>query len=180
MSIANPQLAQETVRNRMAENPNPYIVYCSNCRDVFVGAGKECCHILEILFGIDRRNQKVPSASQRRKNRMILKQNLMKEYWPDQWAPSRETAPETQLFLSQELAERMDRELILEQDVRSVIAYCEETGNKLLNEETGSFIGHKKIGAVTYWIEYKPEGSGWRLLAAYSHRMAIERGAEHG
>jgi hypothetical protein len=49
-AIANPEYARFVTERRIAESDLPYIAYCINCRDVFLEAGKEAKHILEILF----------------------------------------------------------------------------------------------------------------------------------
>jgi len=79
------------------------------------------------------------------------------------------------LFISQELNEKLNKNLILETDICSVIRSCEETGKKFFNTETGSFTGSLQIGNMTYWAEYRVnQGSGYELVNAYCHRMKIE------
>jgi Fe-S oxidoreductase len=48
--IANPKQYKETVTDNLSESELPYLVYCANCRDTFRHQGKECRHILELLF----------------------------------------------------------------------------------------------------------------------------------
>ena len=43
--------------------------------------------------------------------------------------------------------------------------------------ENGNFSGYAMVGRMTYWVEYRPEGSGYRLENAYAHRMEIAREA---
>lgn len=70
--------------------------------------------------------------------------------------------------------DKMDRALIAEDDVRQTIAQCEATGYKLQDSETGAFAGHRRIGALTFWVHYKPEGDAFRLENVYTHRAVIE------
>jgi Fe-S oxidoreductase len=58
--LANPSLFRDTVNERKALNPNPYLVYCANCRDTFKRQGKECYHVLELLFPSDDGELKSP------------------------------------------------------------------------------------------------------------------------
>jgi hypothetical protein len=111
-----------------------------------------------------------------------------------------------QLLISPELSEEMDRALITEEDALRTVAYCEETGVKLLDTSTGDCIGHLRDGAMTIWVRYRPAGdtdetntSGGtsalsvegsanntqtecdslvavRLLDIYTHRASIEEG----
>lgn len=82
--------------------------------------------------------------------------------------------PEIRLLLAPDLSERLQRSLIHEDDIRYVIAGCEATGVKLLDNKTGAFIGHQRRGALTYWVRYKPEGGAYRVEAVYTHRAALE------
>ena len=77
------------------------------------------------------------------------------------------------LYMEEELRRQLSREMILESDMAETIAWCEESGRKLKNA-AGHFAGHKKIQNMTYWVEYLPEGEGYRLFAGYAHRMCLE------
>lgn len=76
------------------------------------------------------------------------------------------------MVISEDLACKMDRSLILDSDVEAVIRHCEETGRYLINEE-GAYIGHLKIGIVTYWVFWEKEGDIYNILNTYNHRMTI-------
>lgn len=82
--------------------------------------------------------------------------------------------PDIRLLLSPDLSERLQRSLILEDDIRHVVAGCEETGVKLLDNKTGAFIGHRRLGSLTCWVRYKPEGGAYRVEAVYTHRAVLE------
>ena len=68
---------------------------------------------------------------------------------------------------------KMDRALILEEEVKAVIKHCESTGNKLYDPKSELYTGHLKIGYITYWVSYSLEGDAVRLANVYSHRMTI-------
>ena len=51
--VANPSLYEEITRNRAEASDKPYLVYCANCREVFASRGKECAHVLDVVFGLD-------------------------------------------------------------------------------------------------------------------------------
>jgi len=69
---------------------------------------------------------------------------------------------------------KMDQMLISDEEVRTVIDYCEHNNKKLLHSATGLFTGHLQIGPVTYWVTYAKDGPKIRLCNIYSHRMSIE------
>jgi hypothetical protein len=75
--------------------------------------------------------------------------------------------------ISIELKNKLKTALILEQEVYRVIEYCEKSGNKLFDPDTGCFTGHLQIGMITYWAEYKNTGDRFVLRNVYAHRMRI-------
>ena len=77
------------------------------------------------------------------------------------------------LTYDEDLAELLDQRLILEADIRQVIEEALEKDCYIVEKKTGLHIAHKQIGHVTYWVYFEPEGQGWRVRRAYSHRMEI-------
>jgi hypothetical protein len=171
---ADPALAQSIVESRISGNGNHFITYCTNCRDIFSAAGKPCRHILDILLGINEWVRESPTATQRRRNRIRLKRELIKQYGDENMAVPEESPPFT-LIIDAGLARQMSDALILEEDIHAVIAHCEQTGQKLQGPGAGQFTGHLKRGIITYWAVYSPTGEGcFTLDNAYSHRLNIE------
>lgn len=76
--------------------------------------------------------------------------------------------------ISRALQCKLNKRMILEDEALAVIAHCEETGAKLLRGETGTWLGRRKLGHMTYWVEYAFTEEGIRLIKAYCHRMSIE------
>jgi hypothetical protein len=170
VSVAHPPYAEYTVKKVISRNTNPYITYCSNCRDTFARAGKETMHILDVVFGLEQRPQ--PTVSERRENRLRLKAVLLKEYGNDNFNMEMK---ESKLTMSSGLREKLDTSMILESDILTLIETCEQSGNKILDPENGSFIGHLQIGNMTFWAEYRVVDDGrYELINCYSHRMKIE------
>ncbi len=75
--VANPSLYEEMTRHRAEASEKPYIVYCANCKEVFVSRGKACAHILDLVFGLDP-GARVPSLQQKRDNSLMVKRELMR------------------------------------------------------------------------------------------------------
>ena len=179
VEIANPPYAKWVKEKRIAESELPYIAYCTNCRDIFAEAGKPVKHLLDVLFDMGGWNEKPPTWSERHRNREYLKKALLKEYRTAGAKGAAEGEAETKkmkhkLKLEPELAAKLSRVKILEDDILDVIAFCEESGRKLVEPKTGHFIGYREVGHMTFWAEYLPEGSDYRLFNAYGHRMKIE------
>lgn len=75
---------------------------------------------------------------------------------------------------------QMERDLISREEVLQVIQHAEQTGVKLLNEDTQHRIAHSFLGNSTCWVEYAPEEDGtYTVFRVYSHRMRIEGEKEH-
>ncbi|NTV91693.1 MAG: hypothetical protein HGA22_15265 [Clostridiales bacterium] len=175
IQVANPELTKGIVSKRIELGSEPYITYCTNCRDAFAERGKSCKHLLDVLFNLNDWHRKPPSLTQRRDNRESLKADLLERVWKEE-APG--DMGKTELQISAELTEKLNNEFILEDDLRKTVEYCESSGNKLLDAESGCFIGHQKRGYLTYWVVYSIvpgiEGQAYRIMNAYSHRLNIE------
>jgi Fe-S oxidoreductase len=172
VTVTHPPYANHMVNTRIEQNNNPYITYCANCRDIFAEAKKRTWHILDILFDVGNENRMPPTVSERRNNRLQLKHQVLKEFWKETSIMEKQ---ENKLLISQELKEKLNKELILETDVYTVIEHCEQSGWKLLNPDSGTFAGHMQIGEMTYWVEYRvKQEHGFELINAYCHRMKIE------
>lgn len=170
ISIANPPYTRWLIEKRTSENTYPYLVYCTNCRDVFAEAGKPVLHILDIILGIGNWNKRPPTYSKRRRNRELLKEVLMEELLGKK--TTKEKRPG--LLMSKEIEDKLHKEKILEDDILDVIDFCERTGRKLIIEQTGHIIGYSEIGHMTCWVEYTAENGAYKIHNAYSHRMKIE------
>lgn len=186
--VANPEYVDFVVKKRISECDNPYITYCVNCRDVFLDAGKDAVHILDLLFGDGKAPRKLATVSERRENRIQLKRNLLKRYWNIDMEEARKEKSGS-VRISGELAEKLNRDRILEEDVIEVLKFCERTGRRVYHPDRETYSGYREIGYTTYWVEYKsaePETEGcgqtaadpgtqsYELINAYAHRMKIE------
>lgn len=77
------------------------------------------------------------------------------------------------LIITPDVQKLLDERLILVEDIQQVIEYAERTKKRLLNKKTGRFLAYFKPAAVTYWVEYTPQGDEFVVYKAYSHRMEI-------
>jgi Fe-S oxidoreductase len=172
VAVAHPSYAKHVVKQRTAQSQDPYIAYCSNCRDLFAADGKPVWHILDILFGLSGPNRMPPTVTARRMNRIALKRRLLEEYWEEEQEVK--TNP-IKISLTPELRQKLSDDLILESDIVKVIEHCENSGKKIVDPKSGSLSGHLKIGNMTFWAEYKKKADGpFELINAYAHRMSIE------
>jgi hypothetical protein len=175
MVYANRDLARKVVRQRIAESPADYVTYCAVCRDFLAAQGKPTRHLLDLIFLPAQNGGRGPGYSQKHENRARLKRQLLQERWGET-VTGQEDYEAIRLNLSEAVLAQMEERLILATDVQQVIAHAERTGQKLLSAESDHFLAHFRPGAVTYWVEYAPEGDGYTVFGAYSHRMDVEEG----
>ena len=72
-----------------------------------------------------------------------------------------------------EVLAKMYDDRILEDDVYRTIEHCEATGNAVYDPSRDLYIGHLRIGTITYWVEYARSDEGYVLSSVFSHRMEI-------
>lgn len=159
---------------RIKESDLEYITYCTNCRDVFASRGKECRHILDLLFTDNASRRIPPSLSDRRRNRLTIKKYFTGEEKSLVEKKDQDEFLNLKLDISPKLTAKMNSLLILEEELKEVIYTCEKNEFKLVNTEHGYFTAYKKIGLITYWVVYYAQNDGYILKDTYSHRMTIE------
>jgi Fe-S oxidoreductase len=175
IAIAAPNYTNWLIGERIKESEYPYVVYCSNCRDIFAGFGKPVKHILDIVFHLGGWSRISPTVSERRRNRERLKHYLANRYWTRRGDENNKMSVNgAKLLVSEELRVKINRSRLIEEDLLSVIEECENNGNTLVDVENNHRMGYKVIGSLTHWVEYAPNDGGYELFNAYSHRMKIE------
>ncbi|MDO4176908.1 MAG: NAD(P)-binding protein [Bacillota bacterium] len=174
-AVAQPDFAKHVAEKRAGMSDNPYLVYCSNCRDVFTGQNKKAIHILDVLFDIDPDcTAKEPDVTQRRQNRSILKEKLLSEFWGEEMTDRPEEL-KYEITMSEEVRVKVNRARILTEDLANVIERAERTGRRTRNPESGHYKAYNEIGAITLWVEYGDFGANKReIFNVYSHRMQIK------
>ena len=146
----------------------PYLSYCMACRDRFAREGRESMHLLELVYGTSADH--CPDISAKRYNRLGLKNELLKEVWNEEVEAAMlgftiEYTPEATLM--------MDDRMILKTDVIRVLQSLRETGEAILDEETGLIVTRARLGNVTFWVNFTETETGYLVHRAYSHRMTI-------
>lgn len=182
VDLANPNYVDLVAKKRMDASDAPYVVYCANCRDIFAKRKKESVHILDLIFppegGADW-TASVPNATESRENRRALKQRMLKEYGNEEAAPVSDTSNQLSLIISPELLEKMSENYLLREDAEAVIAHCEESSSFLIDPELNTRIGHRMVGNMTVWVEYRVGENNFELVNAYAHRLQIMEEVNH-
>lgn len=172
IEVASPKMAEKIAGQRSSLSDNPYITYCINCRDVFRGDGKPVKHALDILLGMDDSDEKLPTVTERRCNRVILKEDLLNEIWSE--TMTEKPVLKYNLIISPEMEAKMNSLKILEEDICHVMEMGEVHGRKVFNPDTGTYKCYREIGRITCWVEYRPVEDRYEIVNVYTHRMKIE------
>ncbi len=166
----NRDIANAMIEDLANQSPLPYITYCSVCRDYLAREGKSAVHILDLLFGKGEPHPPV-GLSQKEYNRNLVKNKILKDLYGESVAEEK-LFP---LYISEDLRAKMDNSLITEANLREVINRAEKSGEKFIHTGNGHFIAGLRPKIITYWVEYAPQGEGYEIFAAYSHRIQVER-----
>lgn len=164
----NREVAKKMTDKCLERSDLPYLSYCMACRDRFAREGRESMHLLELVYGTSADH--CPDISAKRYNRLSLKNELRKEVWNEEveavdlgftiaYTPEAETM--------------MDDRMILKTDVIRVLQNLKETGEAILDGDTGLCVTRARLGNVTFWVKYTETENGYLIHRAYSHRMNV-------
>lgn len=172
---ANRELFDQIVENRVSAADLPYIVYCSNCRDVFAAAGKQCVHVLDLYYGIRTEGRRAPTIKEKNDNSISLKKDLLEKYWGEQFERSGFAGDDMKLVLKDGVQSKLERILLSEDILRKAIVKAESEGDKFIDESDGRSICSFEEGMCTIWVHYRPaaEDNAFEVDDVYMHRMKI-------
>ena len=82
---------------------------------------------------------------------------------------------ELQLRMDAGMRASINRQLLLEEDLKQIIGEAEEHKNWLYDADTGERIVHKMSGFITIWIRYQVlEGPAYEIRRCYFHRVRLK------
>ena len=176
MRTANPNLYDSITEKRAGMGEHPYIVYCVNCREVFMSRGKESAHILDVVFDLSRA-ENIPRIDEKHNNAIKVKMELNTETGNADPGAAVNEWDSLDLIVDDSLAESIDRKLIALSDIREAVWLAEKTGDKFVDEADGVCQCSMEKAVLTYWVQYKKTDSGaYEVFGAYYHRMRIGGG----
>lgn len=162
-------LAGRMTEKCLSRSELPYVSYCMACRDRFAREGRESRHVLELVYGTEAGNP--PDISEKRYNRLTLKQELLKEIWNEE---TKTLDLGYEIEYTGEAEKLMDSRMILKSDVLEVIQNYRINGNAIKDLETGHLITTFRSGNVTFWVVFDETEKGYLIQRAYSHRMTVD------
>ena len=169
VSYSNREMASEMARDCLKENQElPYVTYCMACRDRLAREGASSMHLLELVY--DAPAGDPPGISEKRKNRLLLKERVLREFWKEDLM---EEKRDFRLTITQEARELMEDRMILDTDVLQVMQAYRESGEAVIDGESGLLVTRHRIGNVTFWVRFTEEEDGYTVKRVYSHRMTI-------
>jgi Fe-S oxidoreductase len=171
---ANPNLSRKFTAVAIAQSASPYLTYCTNCRNLFLAAGKQSAYLLDSFFDVEPAVNP-PHLATRDLNRKKAKIAALCEFWdetgtsPDGLA----AADGTEGFIGfpNAVLRKADRLLVTENEIRDVILSAEADLDYLVREENGTRLAGKRIGLLTVWAEYHPTETGFETVNTYVHRI---------
>lgn len=172
---SNPRVADDMAKHRAGELANDAVSSCIMCRDRLAAQDKASWHLLDVLWpdsGVEP-NAPGPGLSARRFNRAALKKRILKDFYG---AGPEETKPSARmnLIIADAVLKRAEAHLILAEDIEKVVRSAEDGGQKFLDRQSGHLLAAKRLGTVTFWVEYDGSAEeGYVIHDAYSHRMTV-------
>ena len=167
--FTNREVAKKMTASCLERSELPYLSYCMACRDRFAREGQESMHLLELVYGTSADH--CPDISAKRYNRLSLKNELLSEVWNEEVEAAMLGFT---IDYTPEAEEMMDDRMILKTDVIRVLQNLRETGEAILDEETGLIVTRARLGNVTFWVKFTETETGYLVHRAYSHRMTIQ------
>ena len=77
------------------------------------------------------------------------------------------------LEIPESVREKMERLLILDDDIQQVLCAAQAAGGGLYNRKKDIYIYHLQQRQLTFWVEYRPTSDGYYIENVYYHRLAI-------
>lgn len=167
VKYTNPEVSGKKAEFAAGRTEKKLLTYCMACRDQFMRAGADTCHILELAYGVEP--GPIPDLSERRVNRLRLKQKLLKDVWGEEFKV--ETMAE--IAYAEGVESQMETRMILKSDVAEVLKAYETAGEAVYDEETGWLSASARLGNVTFWVKFTENGGTYTVHGAYSHRMTV-------
>lgn len=173
VEVASPDFANFVAKQRSALSENPYVTYCINCRDIFIGEEKPVIHLFDILFGVNGLDVTLPNLTERRYNRLELKKTLLKDCW-DEDMTDKEKNYGFDISISEDIKEKMDDLKLVETDIKDVIETSNRLDRRTYDKTKDEFVCYAKLNYVTCWVRYRKSADIYEIVNVYTHRMDIE------
>ncbi|WP_338666544.1 pyridine nucleotide-disulfide oxidoreductase/dicluster-binding protein [Pseudodesulfovibrio methanolicus] len=178
LNEVDPELGRIAAQARADAVDEDYVTYCAMCREMIARTGKTAMHLYDLLYpgegGAGARP--TPGHSERRENRVHLREKLLRELWSEADGVAAEDFENVDVAFTEAGAAAMEERRILVSDVQKVLLQEERSGRHLVHDETGRFLASFRPAVVTYWVEFEKTDDGYLVHNAWCHRMKIKGG----
>ncbi|WP_272700702.1 pyridine nucleotide-disulfide oxidoreductase/dicluster-binding protein [Desulfovibrio sp. Fe33] len=176
LNAVDPALGATAAKARADAVNEDYVTYCAMCREMIARTGKRAMHLYDLLYpgGAEPCARPTLGHSERRENRVRLREKLLRELWSEADGVTAEDFEKVRVSCTEEGAAAMESRRILKSDVQKVLLQAERSGKHLVHGGTGRFLASFRPAVVTYWVEYESDGDGYLVHNAWCHRMHIE------
>jgi Fe-S oxidoreductase len=174
---ANREQEDDFAIDRAKESPHDLLVYCAMCKDLFVDAGKNTFHLLDLLFPTQDASslRRMPTISERQANRVELKRRLLSTVWDENEPATVPKLPGYIVTIPPGVQATMEKRLILSADIEDALAHAiAEPDERFYNPAEDCYLIRINKQFVTYWVRYRQNENEIEVLSTYSHRMDIE------
>lgn len=79
------------------------------------------------------------------------------------------------LYYSEEVKDLLNDGSLSTKRLEKIVKAAEESGEKILESDTGLFIGRENASDTSYWVYYRPYEAGYEVVRADSHHMVTRK-----
>lgn len=177
MAQVDAPLARDVAARTASHSVHPLLATCAMCRHRLAATGRPALHLLDFLFpraggdfsGPDASGPG-PSLAHRPEARAAFRTLALAQVWGERAAPGPETPA---LRIPDELLPLLEQRRILPGDLRRAVGRAFKQGRVLRDGQSGRLLAAYRPRRVTFWAEFEPEGAGYVLRNAWSHRMLV-------
>jgi hypothetical protein len=147
------------------------------CRDQLAKTGTPVLHLLDLLFADTAHpaNEPPASLSARRVNRRLLQGKILQRFGESE-GKAREAWDDLPLVISPGIEALLEERRILHDDIRQVLFHATKGGTSLQHGAGDKKLASARLGAVTFWVEYRLVNDVYHIDRCWSHRMTIHPG----
>lgn len=170
--------ANKVQKERADEFDQDFMTYCGACRQTLKAQGLDGVHLLDLLLSDPDEAKKIPAASnaETKSNQLKTKELLSAEAKAETASAAVEEASAGGADLaplSAELTESTAKIGLTLGEIADAIAWGEETGIKLVDDETGQCWVNKDNDGVYVEVIYEKDGDQFKVIDAFNHKTTV-------
>lgn len=169
--------ANKVQKERADEFDQDFMTYCGACRQTLKAQGIDGVHLLDLLLSDPDEAKKIQAASnaETKANQLKTKELLSAAAAQESDAPAAEASEGSVPLapLSDELTAAINKIGLTVGEIADAIAWAEETGIKLVDDETGQCWVNKDNDGVYVEVIYEKSGDEYTVVDAFNHKTTV-------